>query len=107
MSKGRQGARAWGAGPLPTSLEPAEAAGDLQCVAALGTFVPAGAMIKLAQDRKNGSRPAAERESRRLRDLTQRESAVLARLRQGKPNKIIARELEISESTVKAFVRGF
>jgi DNA-binding NarL/FixJ family response regulator len=30
---------------------------------------------------------------------------VLARLRQGKPNKIIAQELAISENTVKMFVR--
>jgi DNA-binding NarL/FixJ family response regulator len=37
--------------------------------------------------------------------LTPREMEVVARLRQGKPNKVIAYELEISESTVKAFVR--
>ena len=37
--------------------------------------------------------------------LTPREMEVVARLRQGKPNKVIAHELEISESTVKAFVR--
>ncbi len=37
--------------------------------------------------------------------LTPREMEVAARLRQGKPNKVIAHELEISESTVKAFVR--
>ena len=41
----------------------------------------------------------------RSRRLTPRESEVLARLRQGKPNKIIAHELEITENTVKVFVR--
>jgi DNA-binding CsgD family transcriptional regulator len=40
-----------------------------------------------------------------LERLTPREVEVLARLRQGKSNKIIARELEISESAVKVFVR--
>jgi DNA-binding NarL/FixJ family response regulator len=36
--------------------------------------------------------------------LTPRESEVLACPRQGKPNKVIAHELAISESTVKVFV---
>jgi DNA-binding NarL/FixJ family response regulator len=92
-------------GYIPTSLDPGAAAGALQCVAAGGTFVPASVMIKLAQDRKNGSAPAGECEPGRLRYLTPREGEVLARLCQGKPNKIIAHELKISEKTVKVFVR--
>jgi DNA-binding NarL/FixJ family response regulator len=91
-------------GYIPTSLEPAEAAAALQCVAAGGTYVPASALVKFAQDRQNGSRPSAEHESA-LRRLTPREGEVLARLHQGKPNKIIAHELEITENTVKVFVR--
>ena len=92
-------------GYIPTSLEPSEAAAALQCVAAGGTFVPASAVIKFAQDRQNGSGPPIEHETSALRRLTPRESEVLARLRQGKPNKIIAHELEITENTVKVFVR--
>jgi DNA-binding NarL/FixJ family response regulator len=92
-------------GYIPTSLEPSEAAAALQCVAAGGTFVPASAVINFAQDRQNGTGPSIEHETSALRRLTPRESEVLARLRQGKPNKIIAHELQITESTVKVFVR--
>ena len=67
--------------------------------------MPASAVIKFAQDRQNGSRPSTEHETSALRRLTPRESEVLARLRQGKPNKIIAHELQITENTVKVFVR--
>jgi DNA-binding NarL/FixJ family response regulator len=91
-------------GYIPTSLEPAEAAAALQCVAAGGTFVPASAVIKFAQDRQNGTGPPIDHETSALRRLTPRESEVLARLRQGKPNKIIAHELKITENTVKVFV---
>jgi DNA-binding NarL/FixJ family response regulator len=91
-------------GYIPTSLEPSEAAAALQCVMAGGTFVPVSAMIKLVKDRPR-SRQADELETNPIQQLTPRESEVLARLRQGKPNKIIAHELKISESTVKVFVR--
>jgi DNA-binding NarL/FixJ family response regulator len=92
-------------GYIPTSLEPAEAAAALQCVAAGGRFVPASAVIKFAQDRQDGAGPSTEHETSGLKRLTPRESEVLARLRQGKPNKIIAHELQIAENTVKVFVR--
>ncbi len=92
-------------GYIPTSLEPAEAAAALQCVAAGGIFVPPSAVIKIAQERQNGPGPPIEHETSALRRLTPRESEVLARLRQGKQNKIIAHELQITENTVKVFVR--
>jgi DNA-binding NarL/FixJ family response regulator len=91
-------------GYIPTSLEPCEAAAALQCVMAGGTFVPVSAMIKLVKDRPR-SRQADELETNPIQQLTPRESEVLACLRQGKPNKIIGHELQISENTVKVFVR--
>jgi DNA-binding NarL/FixJ family response regulator len=93
-------------GYIPTSLEPFEAAAALKCVVAGGTFVPASAVIKIAQDRQHGTqRGAHDLHSGSFASLTPREGEVLARLRQGKPNKVIAHELAISESTVKVFVR--
>jgi DNA-binding NarL/FixJ family response regulator len=92
-------------GYIPTTLEPLEAAAALQYMAAGGTFVPASAMIRLAQDPQRRSIHPGERQANWFQHLTPRESEVLARLRQGKPNKIIAHELKISESTVKIFVR--
>jgi DNA-binding NarL/FixJ family response regulator len=92
-------------GFITTSLEPAEAAAALQCVAAGGTYVSASALIKFAQDRQDGTGPSIEHETSAFERLTPRESEVLARLRQGMPNKVIAHELKITESTVKVFVR--
>jgi DNA-binding NarL/FixJ family response regulator len=93
-------------GFITTSMELSEVGAAIQCVAAGGTFVPAGILVRFAQDRQNRSKcgPSKDNEES-FESLTPRELEVLARLREGKPNKVIARELDIRESTVKVFVR--
>jgi DNA-binding NarL/FixJ family response regulator len=93
-------------GCITTSMELLEIGAAIQCIAAGGTFVPAGVLIKFAQDRENGSKCGPREDSKELfESLTPRELEVLALLREGKPNKVIARALDLRESTVKVFVR--
>ena len=109
-------------GYIPTSFDFATFKEAIQFVAAGGTFVPASVLI----DRENGqvrdvdetSGPARQetneiasqnwsesREHMAAVDFTPRELAVLSHLRDGKPNKLIARELAICEGTVKIYIR--
>jgi DNA-binding NarL/FixJ family response regulator len=73
------------------------AVGATNVVTAGGTFVPASTLSALAQ----ATNPVARGEH-----FTPRQMEVLSRLRLGKPNRIIARELGMSESTVKAHIRN-
>jgi DNA-binding NarL/FixJ family response regulator len=68
----------------------------ISLVSAGGTFVPADLMLTAPREHSPG----------RLSRLTSRQSAVFTRLRLGKPNKIIAYELGMCESTVKVHVRN-
>jgi DNA-binding NarL/FixJ family response regulator len=93
-------------GYVPTRLELSELTAAIQCVEAGGTFVPADTLIRFVlHQRMPAANSGSEVERTLWEGLTPREMEVVARLRQGKPNKVIAYELEISESTVKAFVR--
>jgi DNA-binding NarL/FixJ family response regulator len=92
----RRGAR----GYIPTSATLDVAVGATHVVWAGGTFVPASSISELTHTGEDAEcEPVAA-------EFTPRQMAVLARLRQGKSNRIIARELNISESTVKAHVRN-
>jgi DNA-binding NarL/FixJ family response regulator len=82
-----------------TGIEIAIAA--IRFVKAGGTFAPLDQLLSSRSDRQP-SQPEDVRQSR----LTSRQTAVLAHLRQGKPNKIIAHALGMSESTVKVHVRN-
>jgi DNA-binding NarL/FixJ family response regulator len=67
-----------------------------------GIFVPAHALFEF-REALNSKIPSSDPVSRLF---TPRQTAVVEALRQGKPNKIIAYELNMSESTVKVHVRS-
>ena len=76
----------------------------LRLVMAGGVYLP-GEVLRHSPEPKLASRPAAATEvSYRHLGLTQRQAQVLALLVHGKPNKIICRELNLAEGTVKIHV---
>lgn len=84
--------------PANVSLEVAISA--LHLAIAGGVFVPADVLMEAAQlDRDE---PGA---AKLPFDLTDRQAAVAEGVAQGKPNKIIAYELNLAESTVKVHIR--
>ena len=92
-------------GFITTSMALSEVGAAIQCIAAGGTFVPADILVRFAQDRQKGSNYGPSEDTKELLEsLTPRELDVLSLLRQGKSNKVIARELGIREGTVKVFV---
>jgi len=92
-------------GYLPTSLDRKDALEVLRFVRAGGTYIPASALLDGKEAPRTDPQPClAPRPTKTFDSLTPREADVVERLRLGKPNKIIAHELEISESTVKVFV---
>ncbi len=68
-------------------------------VGAGGTYVPAQCLLAARQA------PVALPEQASASGITSRELAVIQAIRQGKPNKVIAYELNMCESTVKVHVR--
>ena len=73
----------------------------LAMVAAGGTFVPREVLFYQAN-----AKQLVTSEPKRKGHLTRRELEVLQLLKQGKPNKLIAYELHLSESTVKVHIRN-
>ena len=78
-----------------TTLE--VAIGILRLIRAGGSFVPFGALQ--ASDVADAPRRAGYQ-------FTPREKSIIALLKRGRANKIIAHELQISESTVKVHIRN-
>jgi DNA-binding NarL/FixJ family response regulator len=92
-------------GYIPTSVECEVAVAALRLIGAGGTFVPADALRSTAA--KADDQPEGGRQRRSDgRDLTPRELSVLDLLREGKPNKLIARQLDMQVNTVKVHVRN-
>ncbi len=74
----------------------------LALVASGGTFVPKEFLFSQG----NPEQAATKDQPRKAGQLTLREIDVLRLLKQGKPNKLIAFELDLSESTVKVHIRN-
>jgi DNA-binding NarL/FixJ family response regulator len=74
----------------------------LSLVASGGTFVPKQFLFFEG----SSEQPSAKKEARKAGQLTARELEVLSLVKQGKPNKLIAYELHLSESTVKVHIRN-
>lgn len=74
----------------------------LSLVASGGTFVPKEFLFT----KRPAADSATEPKASKLRHLTPRELDVLALIKQGKPNKEIARLLDMSPSTVKVHARS-
>jgi DNA-binding NarL/FixJ family response regulator len=93
------GARAY----FPSSLGPEILIETLRFVQKGGTFIPLNALINAPLHRKRPQ--GVEGRRTEMRGLTPSEQRVLELLKKGQPNKVIARELEIEETTVKVHVR--
>ena len=92
-------------GYIPTSVEWEVAVAALRLISAGGTFVPADALRSTAA--KSDDQKEGERQGRSGGlDLTPRELSVIDLLREGKPNKVIAAQLDMQENTVKVHVRN-
>jgi DNA-binding NarL/FixJ family response regulator len=93
------GARAY----FPSSLDPEILIETLRFVQKGGTFIPLNALINASLHPKQPQGRKGPRSE--MGGLTPSEQRVLALLKKGQPNKIIARELDIEETTVKVHVR--
>ena len=87
-------------GYIPTSVNLDVAARAVSLAIAGGIFVPAVALYELTE---GGTR--SEIGIGRQFGLTERQVAIAGAVAQGKPNKVIAYELGLCESTVKVHVR--
>jgi DNA-binding NarL/FixJ family response regulator len=85
-------------GFMPTSIEPAIAFQALSFIRSGGSFFPPSAL-------STGLREVTSSGVARLSDLTAKQEEVFGRLRNGLTNKAIARQLDMSEATVKVHVR--
>lgn len=78
------------------------------CVGAIALALAGGAFVSAENlnDLRQMLAVAEKREQRRAAMFTEREADVIAALTKGKPNKIIAYELNLRESTVKVHIRN-
>jgi DNA-binding NarL/FixJ family response regulator len=86
------------AGYIPKTTDSALTIQALRLVLAHGTYLPRSALTRVSAARSADSAAAFDNPPQ----LSERQMAVLKCMLQGKPNKIIARELNIAVGTVKA-----
>jgi DNA-binding NarL/FixJ family response regulator len=102
----RVGARAY----IPTSMEPAIALTALTFVLSGGSYFPPKALLSAtapsAESETSGSLSEGDEKTEpQAKSLTMRQQEVIGLLREGMPNKLIARHLRMTEATVKVHVR--
>jgi DNA-binding NarL/FixJ family response regulator len=85
-------------GYIPATMSLGEALEAMRLVAAGGTFIPASCLLAAVRQA-----PAKEAPGNAF---SPRQAAVAAEICKGKPNKIIAYDLNMCESTVKVHVRN-
>jgi DNA-binding NarL/FixJ family response regulator len=90
-------------GYIPTSFKLAVAVEALRLVRAGGVFVPATSVMAAPLQPGGGAGSGAEPGPTPA--FTPRQAAVMEAIARGKANKLIARELDMCESTVKVHVR--
>ena len=92
------------AGYIPKTSSPGVMMAALRLILAGGTYLPPH-MLSLAaapSTANGGELPRAATAQSLLPQMTDRQMETLKQAMQGKPNKVIAREMAISEATVKA-----
>jgi DNA-binding NarL/FixJ family response regulator len=92
-------------GYIPTSTAMAVVVGAIRLVQSGGVFVPASSLTALGREQVLRTSMFDMTEDSAFEDFTNRQKQVLACLHEGKPNKLIAHELDMCESTVKVHVR--
>jgi DNA-binding NarL/FixJ family response regulator len=92
-------------GYIPTTVECEVAVAALRLIGAGGTFVSVKTVHSTTAKPDDQPEGGRQRRSDGL-DLTPRELSVIDLLREGKPNKLIARQLDMQENTVKVHVRN-
>lgn len=86
---------------LPTTADPRVAVRAMALVASGGTYFPREALLQVWEHHQRAPRYTPTGDD----GLTRRQLQVLQQLRLGSPNKTIARELSMQETTVKQHVR--
>jgi|KBSMisStaDraftv2_1062788.scaffolds.fasta_scaffold01433_6 DNA-binding NarL/FixJ family response regulator len=94
----RAAIEAGASGYVPKTTDAALTVNALRVVLTHGIYLPAHLFLSSPRD----AAPTAHPEASPAPQLSERQTEVLCSLLQGKPNKIIARELGIAEGTVKA-----